>query len=108
MTTTNLKEKSLYDFTVKGNDGSTQSMEMYKGKVLLIVNTATMCGFAKQLGSLQDIHDRFGGKGFELLAFPSNQFANQEPRDGEEISNFCKMNYGVTFKFFDKILVNGE
>lgn len=108
MTTLNLKGKSLYDFTVKGNNGSTQSMEMYKGKVLLIVNTATMCGFAKQLGSLQDIHDRFGGKGFELLAFPSNQFANQEPRDGDEISNFCKMNYGVTFKFFDKILVNGE
>ena len=101
-------KKSVYDFTVKAKDGSEISMEKYRGKVLLVVNTATMCGFAKQLGSLQDIHDRCVDKGFELLAFPSNQFANQEPRDGDEISDFCKMNYGVTFNFFDKIRVNGE
>ena len=105
---TEVINKSIYDFTVKAKDGSEVSMEKYRGKVLLVVNTATMCGFAKQLGSLQDIHDRFGGKGFELLAFPSNQFANQEPRDGDEISDFYKMNYGVTFNFFDKIRVNGE
>lgn len=100
--------KSIYDITVKAKDGSEVSMEKYRGKVILIVNTATICGFAKQLGSLQDIHEKFGGKGFELLAFPSNQFANQEPRDGDEISDFCKMNYGVTFNFFDKIKVNGQ
>ena len=105
---TEVMNKSIYDFTAKAKDGSEVSMEKYRGKVLLVVNTATMCGFAKQLGSLQDIHNRFGGKGFELLAFPSNQFANQEPRDGNEISDFCKMNYGVTFNFFDKITVNGE
>lgn len=98
----------VYDFTVKAKDGSEKSMGKYRGKVLLIVNTATMCGFAKQLGGLQSIHEKFGGKDFELLAFPSNQFANQEPRNGDEISEFCKMNYGVSFNFFDKIKVNGE
>ncbi len=108
MKTKNTNMNSAYNFTVKAKDGSEQSMGKYRGKVLLIVNTATMCGFAKQLGSLQEIHEKFGGDGFELLAFPSNQFANQEPRNGDEISEFCKMNYGVSFNFFDKIKVNGE
>jgi glutathione peroxidase len=108
MNTSEVLVKSVYGFSARTSEGKNKSMEQYKGKVLLIVNTATMCGFSKQLGSLQDIHAKFGGKGFELLAFPCNQFANQEPRNGEEISDFCKMNYGVTFKFFDKIMVNGE
>jgi glutathione peroxidase len=108
MNTSEVQVKNVYSFSARTSDGKNQSMEQYKGKVLLIVNTATMCGFSKQLGSLQDIHEKFGGNGFELLAFPCNQFANQEPRNGEEISDFCKMNYGVKFKFFDKIMVNGE
>ena len=108
MAASTLKGNSVYDFDVKTKGGESQPLEKYRGKVLLIVNTATMCGFAKQLNGLQEIHQKFGGEGFELLAFPCNQFANQEPREGEEISNFCRMNYGVTFSFFDKVKVNGS
>jgi len=99
---------NIYNFSVKQMDGNIQSLSRYKGKVLLIVNTATECGFTKQFGSLQNIYEKFKERDFEILAFPSNQFANQEPRDGEEISNFCKKNYGTTFQIFDKINVNGK
>jgi len=99
--------KTIYDFSVKTASGSVTSLSRYKGKVLLIVNTATECGFTKQFGSLQQLYAQFQDKGFEILAFPCNQFVNQEPRNNDEISSFCKINYGVTFQIFDKIMVNG-
>lgn len=78
------------------------------GKVLLIVNVASKCGYTKQYAGLQKIYDRYKDQGFEILAFPCNQFGGQEPGTNEEIENFCSVNFGVTFKLFDKIEVNGE
>ena len=101
-------EKNIYTFSVKDAKGQTLSMSNFKGKVLLIVNTATECGFTKQFGGLQELYEKYQSKGLEILAFPCNQFANQEPRSEEEISSFCKMNYGVTFPLFSKIDVNGS
>ena len=98
----------IYDYKVKDIDGKLVSMEEYKGKVLLIVNTATGCGFTPQYEGLQQIYDKYASKGFEILDFPSNQFFEQAPGTDEEISSFCKLNYGTSFKTFSKIDVNGE
>lgn len=83
-------------------------MKDLKGKVLLIVNTASKCGLTPQLTELEEIYKEYKDRGFEVLGFPCNQFANQDPASNKEISNFCLINYGVTFKMFEKINVNGE
>ncbi len=99
---------SVYDFKVKAQDGSEVDLADYKGKVLLIVNTATGCGFTPQYDELQDIYDEFKDKGLEILDFPCNQFGNQAPGNDDEIHSFCTGRYGITFPQFSKIDVNGE
>ncbi|MCH5338661.1 MAG: glutathione peroxidase [Acetatifactor sp.] len=99
---------SIYDFSVKAQDGSEVSLADYKGKVLLIVNTATGCGFTPQYDELQDIYDEFQKDGLEILDFPCNQFGEQAPGGDEEIHSFCTGRYGITFPQFSKIDVNGE
>lgn len=99
---------NIYDFKVKDNLGNEVSLGNYKGKVLIIVNTASKCGFTPQYEGLQKLYDKFGNDKFEILAFPCNQFANQEPGNDEEIKKFCTLNYGVTFPVFHKVDVNGE
>lgn len=98
----------IYDFTVKDTTGVDVSMKDYKGKVLLIVNTATGCGLTPQYEGLQDLYDKYKERGFEILDFPCNQFANQAPGTDGEIKSFCETRFGVTFKIFHKIDVNGE
>ena len=99
---------SIYDFVVKDNKGEDVRIEEYKGKVLLIVNTATGCGFTPQYDGLQDLYEKYNEKGFEILDFPCNQFANQAPGSGDEIASFCQARFGITFRQFAKIKVNGE
>lgn len=99
---------SIYDFKVKAQDGSEVSLADYRGKVLLIVNTATGCGFTPQYDELQNIYDAHQKDGLEILDFPCNQFGAQAPGDDEEIHSFCTGRYGITFPQFSKIDVNGE
>ena len=99
---------NLYDFTVKAQDGSVVSLEQYKGKVALVVNTATQCGFTPQYQPLQEIYDKFHEQGFEILDFPCNQFAFQAPGSDDKIDSFCKLNYNTQFPRFAKISVNGR
>ncbi|MET4024524.1 glutathione peroxidase [Marinobacter sp. MBR-99] len=100
--------ESIYDFSVRDIKGNEASMADYKGKVLLIVNTASKCGFTPQFEGLQALHDQLGGQGFEVLGFPCNQFMNQDPANEDAISQFCSLNYGVSFPMFAKIDVNGD
>ncbi|MBQ3560072.1 MAG: glutathione peroxidase [Agathobacter sp.] len=99
---------NIYDFTVKAQDGSEVSLSDYKGKVLLVVNTATGCGFTPQYDELQDIYEELQEKGLEILDFPCNQFGEQASGDDEEIHSFCTGRYGITFPQFSKVEVNGE
>ena len=99
---------SIYDYKVKDEKGNLVSMDEYRGKALLIVNTATGCGFTPQYEGLQDIYETYNDKGFEILDFPCNQFGNQAPGSEEEIHDFCQSRYSVTFKMFSKINVNGK
>ena len=99
---------SIYEFTAKGGDGSDVALSEFKGKVLLIVNTASACGFTPQYEGLQSLYSRFQDKGFEILAFPCNQFGGQEPGTDQEIQSFCELKFGVKFRVFSKIDVNGE
>lgn len=99
---------SIYDIKVKGMDGSEKSLSDYKGKVLLIVNTATGCGFTPQYSGLQELYTKHTDNGFEILDFPCNQFANQAPGSEEEIHIFCTGRFGITFPQFAKINVNGK
>ena len=99
---------NVYDFTVKAQDGSDVNLADYKGKALLIVNTATGCGFTPQYSDLQNINEEHQKDGLEILDFPCNQFANQAPGDDEEIHTFCTGRFGITFPQFAKIDVNGE
>lgn len=99
---------NIYDFKVKAQDGSDVLLADYKGKVLLIVNTATGCGFTPQYDGLQDLYEKYQAQGFEILDFPCNQFANQAPGDDGEIHSFCTGRYGITFPQFSKIDVNGK
>jgi glutathione peroxidase len=96
------------DFDVQLPDGSQTSLEQYRGKVLLIVNTASQCGMTPQYEGLQALYAQFAGQGLEVLAFPCNQFGGQEPGDAATISAFCETNYGVRFPVFAKIDVNGD
>ena len=99
---------SIYDFTVKDAQGGDVSMKDYEGKVLLIVNTATGCGFTPQYKELQEIYDADHDKGLEILDFPCNQFADQAPGTDEEIHTFCTGRFGITFPQYAKVDVNGE
>jgi glutathione peroxidase len=98
---------SIYNFTAKTITGEEKSLADYKGKVLLIVNVASKCGFTPQYKGLQELYETYKDKGLEILAFPCNQFLGQEPGTNEEIKEFCERNYGVTFPLFAKIDVNG-
>ena len=98
---------SVYDFTVKDAQGKDVSLKEFQGKVLLIVNTATGCGFTPQYNGLEDLYEKYKDQGFEILDFPCNQFGNQAPGTEKEIVSFCQLNYNVTFKQFAKIEVNG-
>ena len=99
---------SIYDFSVKARDGKEISLKDYEGKVLLIVNTATGCGFTPQYTGLQQLYDKYKDQGFEILDFPCNQFLNQAPGSDEEIHTFCTGRFGITFPQFAKIDVNGK
>lgn len=99
--------QSIYDFSCKDIKGELKPMSDYKGKVLLIVNTASNCGFTPQYKGLEALYQQFKDKGFEVLGFPCNQFMAQEPGDEEEIKNFCSLKYDVSFPMFSKIDVNG-
>lgn len=98
----------IFDYKVKDIKGNEVSLEKYKGKVLLIVNTATGCGFTPQYEGLQKLYDKYKEKGFEILDFPCNQFKEQAPGTNEEIASFCKMKYNTGFETFGKLEVNGE
>jgi len=98
----------IFDLELKDVNGSMVSMDKYEGKVLLIVNTATGCGFTPQYEGLQKLYDKYKDNGFEVLDFPCNQFANQAPGNNEEIHEFCQLKYHTTFPMFSKIEVNGK
>ena len=98
----------FYDFTVKGIDGRDVPMATYRGKLVLVVNVASNCGFTPQYEGLQRLYDRYRERGFEILGFPCNQFAQQEPGDADTIESFCRGRFGVRFPMFAKIDVNGE
>jgi glutathione peroxidase len=99
---------SIYDIRVTNAAGEEKSLEDYRGKVLLIVNVASKCGFTPQYKGLQDLYEKFKDQGLEILGFPCNQFLGQEPGSNEEIQDFCQVNYGVSFPVFAKIDVNGS
>ena len=98
---------TVYDFSATTLMGLPKSLADYEGEVLLIVNTASKCGFTPQYEGLQELFETYRERGFEVLGFPCNQFGNQEPGTAEDIQQFCQVNYGVTFPMFDKIDVNG-
>lgn len=99
---------TIYDFTVKDADKNEVSLSQYAGKVLLVVNTATGCGFTPQYEGLEELYKKYQSQGLEILDFPCNQFAGQAPGSEEDIVDFCQSRYGVTFKQFAKICVNGD
>jgi glutathione peroxidase len=102
------KVTSVYEFKAKSLDGKDIDLSTYKGDVLLIVNTASECGFTPQYEGLEALQKKFEGRGFKILGFPCNQFGHQEPGDSKTIGEFCHKNYGVTFQMFEKIDVNGK
>ena len=99
--------KTIYSFSVKDSDLNDVSLKTFKNKVLLIVNVASFCGLTYQYKGLENIYKKYANKGLEILGFPCNQFAFQEPGTNEEIKDFCESNYGVTFRIMNKINVNG-
>lgn len=99
---------SIYDFTAKSLDGKDVSLGDWRGKVMLIVNTASKCGFTYQYQGLEALHRDYAARGLAVLGFPCNQFGKQEPGDAAEIANFCSLTYDVTFPMFAKIDVNGD
>lgn len=98
----------IYDFKMADASGQMVSLQDYEGKVLLIINSATQCGFTPQYDELQDMYEKYESEGFVILDFPCNQFGNQAPGTNEEIVTFCDSRYGITFPIFSKIEVNGE
>lgn len=99
---------TIYDFEVQAADGQLQSMDAYRGKLLLIVNTASRCGFTPQYAGLEALYRKYGEQGLVVLGFPCNQFAGQEPGDMAEIQSFCSLTYDVSFPLFAKVEVNGS
>ncbi len=104
----NKRMKSIYDFEARQIDGKTVPLSKFKGKVLLVVNTASACGFTPQFGGLEKLHETYGAKGLVVLGFPCNQFGAQDPGNNDEIAQFCQLNYGVSFPMMAKIDVNGS
>lgn len=102
-----LSAPTLYDFKINALDGRTIDFAQYKGKTLLIVNTASRCGYTPQYADLQELHKTYGNK-ITILGFPANNFGGQEPGTNAQISEFCQKNYGVTFQMFEKISVTGK
>ena len=101
-------QSSIYDFKALSNEGEMVDFASYKGKVLVIVNTASKCGFTSQYDGLEELYQRYKDKGLVVIAFPCDQFGHQEPGSDEQIAEFCRMNHGVTFPLMSKIEVNGE
>ncbi|MET0542402.1 MAG: glutathione peroxidase [Variovorax sp.] len=99
---------SVYDFEATGIDGKPVPLDRFRGKVVLIVNTASKCGFTPQFEGLEKLHEKYAGQGLAVLGFPSNQFGAQDPGSNEEIGAFCTKNYGVSFQMMEKIDVNGS
>jgi glutathione peroxidase len=105
---TAVDKKSIYDFTMRTIDGKEKSLSDYKGEVLLVVNVASQCGYTPQYKDLEEVFEKYKGKGFRILAFPANNFGEQEPGSDQEIKTFCQTNYSVTFDLFSKISVKGD
>jgi len=103
-----LNAQSFYDFTVKDIDGSNYSFEQLKGKKVMVVNVASKCGFTPQYEQLEELYQQFKDSNFVIIAFPSNNFKEQEPGTNEEIKEFCSLNYGITFPIMAKISVKGD
>lgn len=99
---------SFYEYSAKLNNGTVTKLSKYKGKVLLVVNTASQCGFTPQYKGLQELYATYKDRGFAVLAFPCDQFGHQEPGSDDEIKSFCETNYGVEFPLFSKVEVNGD
>ncbi|MFZ0706081.1 MAG: glutathione peroxidase [Candidatus Korobacteraceae bacterium] len=99
---------SFYDYSAKLNDGKVKKLSAFRGKVLLVVNTASQCGFTPQYKGLQELYANYKDRGFAVLAFPCDQFGHQEPGSDDDIKSFCETNYGVDFPLFSKIEVNGD
>ena len=98
---------TIYDFEAQQIDGKSVPLSQFQGKAMLIVNTASACGFTPQFAGLEELHKEYGGKGLVVLGFPCNQFGSQDPGSNDEISQFCQLNYGVSFPMMAKIDVNG-
>ena len=98
---------SIYDFEALQINGQSVPLSQYRGKVLLIVNTASACGFTPQFGGLEELHKEYAGQGLVVLGFPCNQFGAQDPGSNDEIASFCQLNYGVSFPMMEKVDVNG-
>ncbi len=103
-----MTNESIYDFEARDIDGTIRKLSEYKGEALLVVNTASKCGFTPQFDGLEILYKNYNSKGFQILGFPCNQFGGQEPGDENEIKSFCSMSYNVTFPMFAKIEVNGN
>ena len=101
-------QQSFFDFTVKDIEGNNFNLSSLKGKKVLVVNTASKCGFTPQYEGLEELHKKYGGDKFTIIGFPANNFANQEPGSNKEIAAFCERNYGVTFPMMSKISVKGD
>ncbi len=99
---------SIYDFSCKTSNGNERALEEFRGKVLLVVNTASKCGFTPQFAGLESLYEKYRERGLEILGFPCNQFGKQDPGNNDEIMEFCQLNYGVDFPMFSKIEVNGS
>ncbi|NLF55211.1 MAG: glutathione peroxidase [Thauera phenolivorans] len=99
---------TVFDFETRALDGAAMPLSAFRGQVLLIVNTASKCGFTPQYAGLEDLQRRFAGEGFSVIGFPCNQFGAQEPGGADEIAAFCERNYGVSFPLSEKVEVNGE
>ncbi|HEY8050040.1 MAG TPA: glutathione peroxidase [Ramlibacter sp.] len=99
---------TVYDFEAQQIDGKTVPLSTFKGKPMLIVNTASACGYTPQFAGLEELHEAYGGKGLVVLGFPCNQFGAQDPGSNDEIASFCQLNYGVSFPMMAKIDVNGD
>lgn len=100
--------ESIHQFKFKDLQGKEVNFQDYKGKVLMVVNTASECGFTPQYGALEELYKEYKDKGLEIIAFPSNQFGGQEPLEGDDIEEFCQVNYGVSFKVMEKSDVKGS
>ncbi|MEM9254918.1 MAG: glutathione peroxidase [Pseudomonadota bacterium] len=99
---------SVYDFNCKSSSGDDRPLDEFRGKVLLVVNTASKCGFTPQFAGLEEMYGEYKDRGLEILGFPCNQFGKQDPGSNDEIVEFCQLNYGVSFPMFGKIEVNGD